>query len=228
MYGRPTDDDVGRLPQVHELGSLLAKCKALDDVKAVVFIDADNRIEAMDWLRWIAQANGVDWSIHVIATIRHGHYSYRMSGADIRPWVTVVQSSTQKKQAVDHNITLQVALLHQQMQDRPKVPFFIITRDHFALEVAAAMSGAEVDRPCFTFDELTAPLHILSHPSCADVEFAPDAVTVRAMCSEGASQEAIAVSVTQSALPFDFCSIVSQYLTSQLADSVDKLELAQQ
>jgi hypothetical protein len=216
LHGEPCDDDsIGRLPIIHELGSLLVHFSTVKKVEAVVFIDADNRIESMDWLRWIGPANGADWSVQVIATIRHSHYSYRMSGADIRPWVTVVQSSTQKKQAVDLNVTLQVAMIHEQLKGNPEIPFFIITHDHFALEIVAAMMGNGIDRPCFGLNEVTAPLDVLMHSKCAGIDVSPDAAIVRSLCSEDIDCDDIVASVTQSAPPFDFELILSQYIDNK-------------
>jgi hypothetical protein len=102
-------------------------------LKALVFVDADNYIRALDSLRWLAPTDAsLRWGIHVVATIRNGHHSSRLFGLEDREWLTLSQSLVSTPEAVNHAISMQMALLHSAVATH--VPFIVVTRDAFSNE----------------------------------------------------------------------------------------------
>jgi hypothetical protein len=134
-----------RVPTVLSLAAMRDQAVAWKEqggVKAVVFVDADNFVEAMDWLRWLSPCDG-DWGVRVVVTMRRGHYSHRMSGIDLRPWVAVCESCEATKDAADFAITLQMGVLCSVLA----VPFILLSHDHFGAEIQGQM--ASMKQECF-------------------------------------------------------------------------------
>jgi hypothetical protein len=91
------------------------------------------------------------WEMQVIVTIRLGNYSNRMSGIDLRPWVTVVESCVASQEAVDHAISIQAPFLHGIVKDAG-TPFFVVSRDQFPHELCAELRS--IGRSCSAVSDI--------------------------------------------------------------------------
>jgi hypothetical protein len=186
-------------------------------VKAVVFVDADNFVEAMDWLRWLSPTD-TDWGVRVIVTVRRGHYSHRMSGIDIRPWVAVCESSEATKDAADFAITLQMGVLCGVLA----VPFILLSHDHFGAEIQGQMaslqqlcfcvrSAAEIFRLLGEVDVAGWKMHEIAGVMTSLVQHSPwlDRSHARYVANE------ILTSTKRSAFPLKFVDVFTDFFCSE-------------
>ena len=147
-------------------------------LRGIVFIDGDNAMGDFRFIEWLLK-NNLYFPVHVIVNIVKGGSSSRIFWVPDVPWCSIVEAHTNVKDAVDHAITFQIATLHNLISD-PKILFFIISNDLFALELQEHIENREVH----VINSVTTNSALAIFNSLPDVNFRPEIDTIRCMMKE--------------------------------------------
>ena len=120
-----------------DIANYLMDKALLDLLSCIVFIDGDNVSTSIKSIIPYAPADPLmEWKIHVIIIFRNGTTSTDIIGLEHRPWLSILNSSTKDKDAVDQALSVAMTSLNVFLINWVDIPFYIVTNDHFAFEIA--------------------------------------------------------------------------------------------
>ncbi len=113
---------------------IIDRIVSLQNLSAIVFVDGDN---CSGFLKYIAPYCQLH-NIYVVAALRYGATSRCILDLECEPWFSVIYSSTQYRDAADHTLGICAASINMMLL--VDIPFFIVTSDKIANEIAETIS----------------------------------------------------------------------------------------
>jgi hypothetical protein len=126
----------------------------------VIFLDGDNAMSSLNEL------NALDpdpKDIHVFCVMAAANAGTVTFDAQRQPWVSVVPTNWQSKDAADHSLSIEATHFHFYSQQNPKfsqIPFILVSNDSFVLETTRHL--VSLGRPTLGFNPSTSIAYFLS------------------------------------------------------------------
>jgi len=110
------------------------RIEKLTELKGLIWVDGDNIIQVLHDLDQMApEGNGDDWPFHVIVGLVRNLNCTATQLVHGRSWISLLRTETNISNATDFVITMSMATFNITVSH--KIPFYLITSDHFHIEV---------------------------------------------------------------------------------------------